>query len=147
MDTSHHRPHSRELLSTPVRTDADVLARVGAIVDEEARKLQTLWLFFLNRDGMQSDVVVPIDDVPDLPDPQLVGNVCYIVSQVLSGEEPEGAAIIALSRPGGSDLGETDRYWLSALQQGAARHDTPVRMLCLATPEGIRELGPVGTAT
>lgn len=32
---------------------------------------------------------------------------------------------------------------LRALPQGASRPATPVRMLVLATPEGVRELGPV----
>jgi len=136
-------PHCSELLATPVRTDADVLARVGAIIDAGNRALQALWLFFLDRDGMQSEVVVPIDCLPEPPDPQLVSGLCYVVSQVLSDTEPDGSAVITLSRPGLADLGDMDRYWLSALQQGAATHRLPIRMICLATPDGIRELGPV----
>jgi hypothetical protein len=30
-----------------------------------------------------------------------------------------------------------------ALQWGVAAYGTPIRMLCLATPDGVRELGPV----
>jgi hypothetical protein len=36
-----------------------------------------------------------------------------------------------------------DRYLLGALRFAASRHATPVRMLVLATPGGVRELGPV----
>jgi len=136
-------PHSAELLATPVRTDADVLARVATVIDNEARALHALWLFFLDRDGLQNEVVVPIDCIPELPDPQLAGTVCYVISQLLSGAEPDGSAIITLSRPGMAELGDADRHWLSALQQGAATHQSPIRMLCLATPGGVRELGPV----
>lgn len=139
-------PHSAELLATPVRTDADVLARVATVIDEEARRLRALWLFFLDHDGLQNEVVVPIDCIPELPDPELAGSVCYVVTQLLSGTEPEGAAIITLSRPGETEIGETDRRWLRALQQGAAAHRSPIRMLCLATPGGVRELGPVAQA-
>lgn len=135
-------PRSAELLATPVRTDADVLARVDTVIDEEARRLRALWLFFLDRDGLQNEVVVPVDRIPDLPDPGLAGSVCYIVTQLLS----EGTAIITLSRPGRAELGETDRRWLRALQQGAAAHRSPIRMLCLATPGGVLELGPVSAA-
>jgi len=134
---------SAELLATPVRTDADVLARVATVIDDEARALHALWLFFLDRDGMQNEVVVPIDCIPELPDPHLAGTVCYVISQLLSGAEPDGSAIITLSRPGMTDLGDADRHWLKALQQGAATHQSPIRMLCLATPGGVRELGPV----
>jgi hypothetical protein len=136
-----------ELLAIPVRTDADVLARVALIIDGEARRLRALWLFFLDSDGLQNEVVVPIDCIPDLPDPQLVGSVCNVVSRLLSGSDADaGMAVIALSRPGIADLGDADRHWLSALQQGAATHRSPIRMLCLATPDGVRELGPVAAA-
>jgi hypothetical protein len=136
-----------ELLATPVRTDADVLARVALIIDDEARRLRALWLFFLDPDGLQNEVVVPIDCIPALPDPQIASTVCHVVSRLLSGaDEPDGSAIITLSRPGIADLGDADRHWLSALQQGAAAHKAPIRMLCLATPGGVRELGPVEAA-
>jgi hypothetical protein len=143
-----------DLLATPVRTDADVLARVALIIDDEARRLRALWLFFLDLDGLQNEVVVPIDCIPALPDPQLAGTVCHVVSRLLSDAEtsaqcpgsPAGSAIITLSRPGIADLGEADRRWLSALQQGAAAYKAPIRMLCLATPGGVRELGPVEAA-
>jgi hypothetical protein len=140
METSR----SAELLATPVRTDADVLARVAAVIDKKARTLRALWLFFLDREGLQNEVVVPIDCIPATPDPGLAGSVCYVVTQLLNGAEPEGAAIITLSRPGRAELGDTDRRWLRALQQAAAAHRSPIRMLCLATPGGVRELGPVG---
>jgi hypothetical protein len=136
-------PHRSELLARPVRTDADVLARVGEIIDAEARRLQALWLFFLDRDGLQNEVVVPIDCIPDPPDPQLVGGVCYVLSQLLCGADGDGCVVIARSRPGLAELGAMDRRWLCALQQGAAIYKPPIRMLCLATPDGVRELGPV----
>jgi hypothetical protein len=143
MDTPYAARQARDLLATPVRTDADVLARVNAVIDAKERTLQSLWLFFLNGDGLQSEVVVPIDGIPDRPDPQLVSNICYIVAQALSGTGSDGSAVITLSRPGPAELGDTDRHWLSALQHGASAHRAPVRMLCLATPSGVRELGPV----
>jgi hypothetical protein len=138
-----------ELLATPVRTDADVLARVALIIDDAARRLRALWLFFLDGDGLQNEVVVPIDCIPAQPDAQIAGTVCNVVSRLLTGaesDEPDGSAIITLSRPGIADLGDADRHWLSALQQGAAAYKAPIRMLCLATPDGVRELGPVAAA-
>lgn len=142
MDTP---PRASDLLAMPVRTDADVLARIGAIIDAEARAVPALWLFFLGHDGLQNNVVVPVDDIPEFPDPRLVANVCYIVTRVLA-ETPGGSAVITLSRPGPADRGEPDLEWLRALQDGAATHQTPIRMLCLATPSGVRELGPVRAA-
>lgn len=53
-----------ELLAVPVITDHDVLARVGAIIDTVARRDRALWLFFLERDGIQANLVMPIDNIP-----------------------------------------------------------------------------------
>lgn len=134
--------HARDVLAQPVRTDADVLARVGAVISEEARRQRTLWLFFLNADGFQSDVVVPIDGIPESPEPEDAGSVCYIISEALAGTA-DGSAIITLGRPGPAEPGDGDLAWLRALQRGGADYQAPIRMLCLATPSGVRELGPV----
>jgi hypothetical protein len=138
-------PHARQVLGTPLTSDADVLARIDAIISEEARQQRTLWLFFLDGDGIQSEVIVPIDGIPEFPDPDLIGNVCYVVSQALSDTAPDGSVVITLSRAGAADPADSDLRWLSGLQRGMAAHLAPVRMLCLATPSGVREFGQTPT--
>jgi hypothetical protein len=140
MDNPANVPSVSDVLAIPVRTDAEVVARVSSIVGAGAAAVRRLWLFFLDRNGVQSSVLVPIDDIPEFPDSRLVGNVCYIVSQVMSDDEPGGGAVIALSRPGPAVVSEMDLNWLRALRRGAKRHQSPVRMFCLATPDGVLEL-------
>jgi hypothetical protein len=142
MDDRAYVPSASDLLTIPVRTDAEVLARVRSIVDAQAAAARRLWLFFLNHNGMQSSVLVPIDDIPEFPDSQLVGNVSYIVSQVMADDEPGGSAVITLSRPGPTVVREMDLNWLRALRRGARKHQSTVRMFCLATPGGVLELSP-----
>jgi hypothetical protein len=132
-----------ELLAVPVVTDHDVLARVSAIIEPAVRRQRSLWLFFLERDGKQANLVVPIDDVPERPEAPIVANVCYVASESVAQAPRILSVVIALSRPGTIRRTESDRHILRALQHGAARHATPIRMLVLATPEGVRELGPV----
>ncbi len=134
------------LLAVPVRTDQDVLDRVAAIIDPAARGQRTLWLFFLDADGGQANLVVPIDDIPEHPVAAMIGNVCSIASEALGQRGPGGSVVITLSRPGTTRLTESDRYFLRALLHGARAHATSVRMFCLATPAGVRELGPVPPA-
>jgi len=136
-------PPASDLLAIPVNTDQDVLDRVAALIDPAARRLRTLWLFFFAPDGSQANLVVPIDDVPERPAAGMIGNICYIASEALTQIGSGGSVVITLSRPGTKRLTESDRHFLSALQHGARRHGTSVRLLCLATPQGIRELGPV----
>jgi hypothetical protein len=139
-------PHAGQVLSTPLTCDADVLTRIDSIISAEARQVRTLWLFFLDGDGMQSEVIVPIDGIPEFPDPDLIGNVCYVVSQALSDTAPDGSVVITLSRAGDAEPADSDLRWLSGLKRGMATHLTPVRMLCLATPSGVREFGAADSA-
>jgi hypothetical protein len=146
MANSSARQTAPELLAVPVTTDGDVLDRVAAIVDPGARRHRTLWLFFLERDGTQANLVVPVDDIPERPDPAVIGNVCYVASESIAQAPSLLSVVITLSRPGALRRTDSDRHLLRALQHGASRHATPVRMLVLATPEGVRELGPVEPA-
>jgi len=145
MAHSPARPTAPELLAVPVITDRDVLDRVAAIISPAARRYRTLWLFFLDRDGIQANLVVPIDDLPERPEADVIGNVCYVAAQSIAQAPSLLSVIITLGRPGTVRRTDTDRHLLRTLQHGASRHATPVRMLVLATPEGVRELGPVRT--
>jgi hypothetical protein len=145
MDTHPHtqpQPPRGKVVTGPLRTDDDILARVDELIGPEDRRRHSLWLFFFDREMRQMPVVVPIDDVPDRPDPQLVGNTCWIITQVLADTEPGGSAVIALTRPGPAKFGAIERHWHSALVDQGRRHGTPLRMLCLATSDGTRELAP-----
>lgn len=143
MAHSPARPTASELLAVPVITDRDVLDRVAAIISPAARRYRTLWLFFLHRDGIQANLVVPVDDIPERPEAGVIGNVCYVAAQSIAQAPSLLSVIITLGRPGTPRRTDSDRHLLRALQHGASRHATPVRMLVLATPEGVRELGPV----
>lgn len=140
------RQTAPELLAIPVITDDDVLDRVAAIVSPAARRYRTLWLFFVQRDGIQANLVVPIDDIPERPDAAAISNVCYVASESITQAPSLLSVVITLSRPGTLRRTDSDRHLLRALQRGASRHATPIRMLVLATPEGVRELGPVRPA-
>jgi len=143
MSHSPARPTAPELLAVPVITDRDVLDRVAAIISPAARRYRTLWLFFLHRDGIQANLVVPIDDLPERPEADVIGNVCYVAAQSIAQAPSLLSVIITLGRPGTVRRTDADRHLLRALQHGASRHVTPVRMFVLATPEGVCELGPV----
>lgn len=140
---SPNRQTAPELLAIPVISDGDVLDRVGAIVSPAARRYRTLWLFFLGHDAIQANLVVPIDDIPERPEASVIHNVCYVASESIAQAPGLRSVVITLSRPGPLRRTDSDRHLLRALQHGARRHATPVRMLVLATPDGVRELGPV----
>jgi hypothetical protein len=126
--------------AAPLDTDEDLLRRVDHLVDRDARHRRSLWLLFLSSEHVQLPVVVPVDDVPDRPETGLVGNLCGIIAEVLEDAAPGGSAVITLTRPGGEAVSETDAYWFRALCGAARERGAAIRMICLATPAGIRQL-------
>jgi hypothetical protein len=131
------------LRRAPVISDDDVLGRVAAVISPAARQRRTLWLLFLERDGTQADRVMPVDGLPDRPGAAAAAHVCYLASESIGRAPGLVSVVITLTRPGTLQRTDDDRHLLRALQHGAGRYATPVRMLCLATPDGVRELGPV----
>jgi hypothetical protein len=125
---------------TPLRTDDEILARVSSIVGPEAGPTQSLWLFLLDRDDIMLPVVVPLDDVPDFPEFDLVGNVCSMITRILGEHGDQGSVVIVLSRPGPPVIGDVDRYWSRALTEGGRASGLEIRMLCVATRDGILAL-------
>jgi hypothetical protein len=124
----------------PLVTDADVLRRVDRLLDADSRRERSVWLMFLSADGTQLPVVVPIDDVPERPAAQLVGNLCHVIADVLADAAPDGSAVLTLTRPGSEAVGDTDRRWFRALHGAAREEGVTVRMMCLATRDGVRQL-------
>jgi hypothetical protein len=143
MTTPRAGSQASRLRAIPLITDDDVLQRVALIIDPAARRLRTVWLFFLEHGGTQADLVVPVDGIPRRTEAAVIANLCYVAAQAVAGNPALASVIVTLGRPGTLRRTDDDRRLLRALQQGAARHETPVRMFCLVTPEGVRELGPV----
>src|SRR6266567_7316862 len=131
-------------LSAPLDTDTDVLDRVDQLIGEDARRDRSLWLLFLAADAMQLPVVVPIDDVPASLDPDTAGSICDLTAHVLNDAAPGGSAVITLVRDNLLSVTDSDRQWLMALRAAAARTGVHLRMLCLATRDGVRRLAPGG---
>jgi hypothetical protein len=127
-------------LLTPVSTDADVLGRVDQLIDTDARRDRSLWLFFLTADAVQLPVLVPVDDMPVSPDPDTAGSICRMIAHVLDDAAPGGSAVITLVRDNGLSVTPADQQWLTALRSAAASTGLHLRMLCLATKEGTRQL-------
>jgi len=140
METPYGASLASQLSAIPLRTDDDVLARVAAILEPAARRDPTLWVFFLGPDGLQSDVAIPFDDLPAYPGPDEAEGMFEMLAHLVSPDGPAASVILTITRSGIPRLSGSDRRWAAVLRRGAAQNGTPVRMLCLATPDGVREL-------
>jgi hypothetical protein len=127
-------------LAAPLTSDQDIIRRVDHLLDDVSRQRRSMWLLFLSSDGVQLPVIVPIDDVPARPDWLLARNLCEVIADVLADAAEAGSAVVTLTRPGAETVDDTDREWLRALHAAAGESGAAVRLICLATEAGTRQL-------
>jgi hypothetical protein len=140
MTTATTDPTGDPDLAAPLRTDADVLRRVDILVDLEARQERSAWLLFVAATGVQMPVVVPIDGVPEQPDPRTVSSLSWLIAEALRLHVPAGSAVVVLTRPGPTQPADADRAWAKTLYRAARDRGASLRLVCLATPDGVRQL-------
>jgi hypothetical protein len=124
----------------PLRADRDVLRCVDHFIDQRSRRRRSVWLAFLSADQVLLPVLAPIDDVPERPDARGARNLCHVVAHVLADAAPGGSAVITLTRPGSGTVVDADSSWFAALHAAARAEGVTIRMLCLATRDGVRQL-------
>jgi hypothetical protein len=126
----------------PLTTDEEVLARVRTVVG--AARTRQLWILFVDGDGRQSPVVVPIADVPHRPEPRGLAGLTRVLRGLrgeLVTDRGPGAVIVARERPGGNTVLDADREWAAALAEACRTAGVALRATVLSTPGGVRWLG------
>lgn len=128
--------------NTPLRTDDDVLRRVEQQVGPAAVD-RRLWLMWVDGDGRQAPVVMPVDDIPRSPEPTMLDG----LGQVLAGLRAElrtdlgpGSVILTLERLGADAAQPADRNWADALGRVCEHVQAPLRGVFLSTRGGVRRL-------
>lgn len=102
---------------------------------------RSLWTIWFDDEGINLPLVVPIDDVPEHPDDQLVDNLMLGVRQPLDASEATSMAML-LSRPGGARLRLADRAWARALIAAAQRRQLTMWPVHLATHGRVQAFRP-----
>ena len=127
----------------PLLTDDDVRRRVETLIAPALRH-GTLWLLFLDGDQRQSPVLVPIDDVPPLPDGLVddLGGVLEGVLPDLATDMGAGSVVLVRERLGPAGVLSADRTWADALAVMCRTRDVVLRGIYLVTPTATRRLVP-----
>ncbi|HEX2176564.1 MAG TPA: hypothetical protein VHG70_11700 [Nocardioidaceae bacterium] len=129
--------------SPPVRTETALLVRWRQLMGPWGFERRSLWLLWFDEDGFQLPIVVPIDDIPDLPDDDMVGRLLQIAHEVahVDGSDTGGATVaVTLSRPGSARVTPSDRAWARALLGQAAGAGVSLWPVHLATKGTVRPL-------
>ena len=105
------------LPTVPVRSAEELTQRWLGLLDPPVFGARSLWLSWIGRDGLMPPVVIPVDDLPDLPDTLFVRNLREVseglIADLLDGS---GHLAMALCRPGSSAISASDDEWAEAFR-------------------------------
>ena len=106
------------LADVPVRTAAELTDRWAALLDPPIFGARSLWLTWLADDGRALPVIIPVDDIPRVPDHAMLAGLLS-VHEAVSDEHLGGGGhlAMALCRPGRPEITEDDDCWLVALSE------------------------------
>ena len=106
------------LADVPVRTAAELTRRWMTMLDPPVFGARSLWLTWLDADGRMLPVVIPVDDIPLVPDAGMLQGLLQlhdaVTAEHLGGE---GHLAMALCRPGRPAITADDDEWAEALRE------------------------------
>jgi hypothetical protein len=104
------------LADVSVRSASDLTSRWATLLDPPIFGACSLWLMWLGADGLVLPIVVPIDDLPPLPDGGLTAGLLQVHAGVVADHlGGEGHLALALCRPGRPQASQDDERWAARL--------------------------------
>ena len=106
------------LAGIPIRSAEELTGHWNGLLEHPTFKARALWLMWLDDDYRPLPMVIPVEDVPELPSHALLSGLLSvhdaICAQQLSGP---GHLAMALCRPGRPDITDDDDSWVDALSE------------------------------
>ncbi|UFU05510.1 hypothetical protein [Ruania halotolerans] len=116
----------------PMRTDDDLLDWARFVHGDGRPLRSTLWVLVLDADDLPLPVLLPIDDLPDLPDDWVVRGLMESLSEMVREFAPGGSVALLLERPGPSWRRPQDRAWDAQTRAAARQVQVRVRAFVVA---------------
>ena len=105
------------LADVPVRSAPDLTRRWATLLDPPVFTDSSLWLDWLDRDGRLLPLVVPVDELPALPEWSTLSGLLRLHDAVAEQTGWSGGHLaLALCRPGPAAVLEDDAEWADALE-------------------------------
>jgi hypothetical protein len=105
--------------SAPVRTPTELTARWSDLLAPSVFAGRSLWLAWMQPDGVMLPLLIPVDDLPRLPEPALVDGLRTMHDAVVATSGADRLHLaLALARPGGPPVTRPDVAWSEALRTG-----------------------------
>ena len=106
------------LIDVPIMTAEELTARWAAMLEPPVFGRRSLWLAWLDDDGFMLPLVVPVDDVPLVPDRSTIFGLLQLHETVADHHlDDDGHLALALCRPGRPEITEDDDAWVGLLSE------------------------------
>lgn len=100
----------------PVRSADELTSRWLMLLDPPVFGARSLCLSWLGPDGRMLPIVIPVDDIPVVPEPAMLMNLRAVHDSVVDEQlDGDGHLAMALCRPGEPVLRGDDEVWVEAL--------------------------------
>jgi hypothetical protein len=103
------------LAQVPVRSAAELTQRWADLLDPPVFAARSLWLSWLYEDGTALPVVMPVDDVPRVPDLPTLRGLLHLHEAVVEHSPGTTHLAMALCRPGDAVVTAGDDEWTEGL--------------------------------
>src|SRR4051794_13343011 len=106
------------LTDVPVRSALALTRRWISLLQPPVFGARALWLTWFDAEGRQSPLLVPVEDLPVVPDPEMFDGLRLLNESVVSAQLGEGSHLaMALCRPGEVVVSDSDDEWVDALAE------------------------------
>ena len=120
-----------------ITDDDDLLELARYLADASRPGERDLTLTWLDAEDRLLGLIMPLDDVPAVPDAVAARGLGDLLHDILDEHAPGGSVVAVLGRPGDSAVGADDRAWNRALRD---RSDIRVRGVFVAAGGEVRPL-------
>ena len=102
--------------AAPIRSAAELTDHWTALLDPPIFGSRSLWLMWLQEDGRPLELIIPVEDLPQLPDHSMLFGLLSMHEAVSDARLDGGGHLaMALCRPGRPEITEDDDAWVDAL--------------------------------
>jgi hypothetical protein len=106
------------LADVPIRSAEELTARWADMLDPPVFGAHSLWLSWLDHEGLALPVVLPVEDVPPVPEAAMLEGLRQLHLGVAADRLSRGGHLaMALCRPGRPTVTKYDDAWVDGLRE------------------------------
>lgn len=133
--------HSKTSIPRPgdrVADDGQLLALATFLADDALPHHRSLSLTWLDADDRLLGLLVPIDELPEVPGANVSPGLGRLMAGVLERSAPGGSVVAVLHRPGDDAISASDRAWNAVIRAHGRDHAVRVRGVFIAAGGAVR---------